>query len=297
MSATAATNTDVGVPDQTSAHERYLERARDRDEPTRIKTIRQRYAQRLRGRLAAIRSALRTGIIENDALGLQTEALVDAPTSGQFEFTTDPQKVDAAQRWLEQQLENEVLTEFGGENQYIERAYLKGVEDAQRELGALNIGAGADEAAITTSVRMPVHQEQLEHLYSRNLEELRGLTDDIARDVRRELTDGLASGDGPREIASGVSDVLGKVEDGTPRAAMNRATMISRTELMNSHNWARLKEWERAGVEKVDVILANGACSQCRAYAAGAPYPASEAYGNLPQHPNCRCAHTVWTGN
>jgi SPP1 gp7 family putative phage head morphogenesis protein len=291
----AAASADAGVPEQTSAHERYLERARNRDEPSRTKSIRQRYAQKLRGRLADIRSALRTGIVENDALGLQTEALVDAPTTRQFEFTTDPQKVDAAQRWLEKQLENEVLTEYGGENQYIERSYLKGLEDAQRELGALNVGSG--EAAAGASMRMPVHQEQLEQLYSRNLEELRGLTDDIARDVRRELTDGLASGDGPRNIARGVSDVLGKVEDGTPRAAMNRATMISRTELMNSHNWGRLKEWERAGVKKVDVLLANDACPQCQAYAAGAPYEASEAYGNLPQHPNCRCTHTVWTGD
>ncbi|WP_226041577.1 hypothetical protein [Natrinema sp. DC36] len=291
----AAASADAGVPEQTSAHERYLERARDRDEPARVRSIRQRYAQKLRGRLAAIRSALRTGIVENDVFGLQTEALVDAPTSGQFEFTTDPQKVEAAQRWLERQLENEVLTEYGGENQFIDRAYLKGVEDAQHELGALNVGSG--EAAASASIRMPVHQEQLEQLYSRNLEELRGLTDDIARDVRRELTDGLASGDGPRDVARGVSDILGRVDDGTPRAAMNRATMISRTELMNSHNWGRLKEWERAGVEKVDVILATDACPQCQAYAAGAPYVASKAYGNLPRHPNCRCTHTVWTGN
>jgi hypothetical protein len=66
---------------------------------------------------------------------------------------------------------------------------------------------------------------------------------------------------------------------------------------MNSHNWGRLKEWERAGVKKVDVLLANDACPQCQAYAAGAPHEASEAYGNLPQHPNCRCTHTVWTGD
>ncbi|MFB1066451.1 hypothetical protein [Natrinema sp. H-ect4] len=294
MSTTAA-STDVGVPEQTSAHERLVERARDREEPSRTKTIRKRYAQELRGRLAAIRSALRKGIVENDALGLQTEALVDAPTSGQFEFTTDPQKVEAAQKWLERQTEQEILSKFGGENQYIEQAYAKGLEDAQRELSALGVGGG--EAAAAASIRMPVHQEQLEQLYSRNLSELQGLTDDIANDLRRELTSGLASGDGPRDLARDVTDIIGRVEDGTPRAAMNRATMISRTELMNSHNWGRLKEWERSGVSKVDVLLANDACPQCQAYAAGAPYEAPKAYGNLPQHPNCRCSHTIWTGN
>lgn len=288
MSATA----DSPTFEPTARHDQLVQRADDREEPTRTKTLRKRYAQGLRGTLAGIRAALREGIIDNDALGL--EALASTPQAGQFEFTTDAQKVDAAERWLERQLQQDVLANYGGENQFIEQAYIKGLEDAQAELSAL--GAGTETAAAAT-VRLPVHQEQLTQLYSRNLSELRGLTDDLARDLRRELAEGLASGEGPRELARDrLTDIIGQVEDGTPRAAMNRATMIARTELMNSHNWGRLKEWERAGVQKVDVIIAATACPQCQAYKAGAPYPASEAYGNLPRHPNCRCSHTIWTG-
>lgn len=293
MSASAASGQP---PAETAQHEKLVERARAREEPSRTRTLRQRYAQTLRGRLADIRAALREGVVENDAFGLQSgpEALANAPGNRAFRFGTNPDKVDAARRWLDRQVEQDIIKPLGGENQYIEKAYLKGLEDAQTELSALGIGGEGGAAAV---VRLPVHAEQLETLYSRNLNELESLADDIVTDVRRELTDGLASGDGPRDLASDLSDIIGQVDDGTPRAAMNRATMIARTELMNSHNWGRLQEWERAGVTKVDVLIAVDACPQCQAYKAGAPYEASEAYGNLPQHPNCRCAHTIWTGN
>lgn len=294
MSASAASATSE-PPAETTQHEKLVERARSRDEPSRTKTLRQRYAQNLRGQLAGIRAALREGVVENDAFGLQTEVLADAPGNRAFEFSTNPKKVDAARRWLERQLENDVIAEFGGENQYIEKAYLKGLEDAQAELSAL--GIGGEGSSVAAATRLPIHREQLETLYARNLSELESLTDDITTDVRRELSDGIQSGDGARDIASDLSDIMGRVDDGTPRAAMNRATMIARTELMNSHNWGRLQEWERAGVTKVDVLIATDACPQCQAYKAGAPYEASEAYGNLPRHPNCRCSHTIWTRN
>lgn len=278
-------------PSQTRRHERYVERARDRDEPTRVKTIRKRYAQALRGRWKAIRSALREGLAENDALGV--EALVDAPSRGQFDFDRAAKQERAFTRWLDRQTEREILKQFGEDNQYVTTAYEKGVEDAQTELRALGL-AGEGEAAVSAT-QLPAHRDQLQALYARNFNELEGMTDAVATDLRRTLTEGLASGDGPRDIARDLTDVIGQVEDGTPRGAMNRATTIARTEVMNSHNHARLQEWERAGVEQVDVLIADDGCPQCQAYAAGAPYPASEAYGNLPRHPNCRCSHVVHT--
>jgi len=195
---------------------------------------------------------------------------------------------------LDTQTERDILQRFGGENEFVAKAYERGVEDAQAELRTLGLAEG-DVGVL--AARLPVHREQLQALYTRNLNELEGMTDAIATDLRRELTEGLAEGAGPRDIADDLTGIIGRVEDGTPRGAMNRATMIARTELMNSHNNARLQEWERAGVTQVGVLMAPTACPQCQAYKAGEPYPASEAYANLPQHPNCRCSHHVWTGN
>jgi SPP1 gp7 family putative phage head morphogenesis protein len=116
------------------------------------------------------------------------------------------------------------------------------------------------------------------------------MTEATGREMSRVLTEGLAAGDGPRDIADGLADRIEHV-------GKHRANMIARTEIMNSHNAGRLQEWERAGVRQVGVLIAATACPTCQAYKAGEPYPASKAYGNLPQHPNCRCSHHVWTGD
>jgi hypothetical protein len=287
MSATSAANIT-----ETRRHRRLLERARDREEPTRVRSTRKRYAQRLRGAWADIRAALRRGLVENDALG--TEALASDPTRSQFDFDTDAQKAEAFTEWLETQTDRDILQRFGGENQFVAKAYERGVEDAQAELKALEMSQGRAGA---TALRLPVHQNQLQSLYARSFNELEGMTDAVATDLRRGLTEGLAAGENPRDIARDLTDVIGRVEDGTPTGAMNRATRIARTEIMHSMNHARLQEWERAGVEKVGVLIADTACGQCQAYKAGEPYKASEAYGNLPQHPNGRCTYHAWTGD
>jgi hypothetical protein len=285
----SATSTN-GITD-TRQHRQQLRRVRQREEPTRTRSLRQRYARRLRGAWADIRAALRRGLVESDALGI--ESLASDPTRN-FDFDTDARQAEAFTEWLETQTEQDILTRFGDENQFISTAYERGVADSQAELHALDLSQGRAGA---TALQLPVHREQLQSLFARNLNELEGMTDAVATDLRRELTEGLAAGDGPRDIADGLTDIIGRVEDGIPRGAMNRATMIARTEIMNSHDRARLQEWERAGVEQVGVLIAGDACPQCQAYKAGEPYQASNAYGNLPQHPNCRCSHHVWTGD
>jgi hypothetical protein len=284
MSATADA---VGTPESTPRHERVLERARNRDEPSRTKSLRQRYAERLRGRWDAIRAAIREGVVENDAFGLQTEALVDAPTGGQFEFTTDAEKVQAFRRWVDRQTEAEILRQFGPENQFIERAYEMGAENANTELQALGLAEGEVAA---TATQLPVHSDQLERLYTRNFRALEGMTNATGREMSRVLSEGLASGDGPRDIARDLSDRIDAI-------GRTRSTVIARTEIQNSHNAGRLTEWERAGVSKVGVLIAVDACPQCVDYKSGEPYDAASAYGNLPVHPNCRCSHHVWTGD
>jgi len=287
-----------GTPEETARHERWRERATERDEPARVRSMRDRYARRLRGALQDLRAAVREGIEDNDALSLKAEALVEPPGRKQFDFSTDARKADAFERWVRAQLERDVLRRLAPDNEFIRAVYQRGVEDARTELVALNV---ADDTSVTTStLQLPVHERQLEALTTRNLSELEGLTESIATDLRRELTEGLAAGEGPRTIARDrLSETIGRVEDGTPRGAMNRATRIARTEVMNSHNRARAQEYERAGVEQVDIILANDACQICQDLEAGAPYPVSEAKALIPgrTHPNCRCALAVWTGS
>lgn len=264
-------------------------RLRDRPEPTRTRTIRSEYAQRLRGAWKEIRAATRTGIIDRDVLGLQTEAFASPPTRREFEFTTDAEKVQAFDRWLQRQAEGDILDVWGGENQYIQRAYKSGIREGAADLNALGVEADSN---VVTSLQRPVHKEQLQAVFTRNLGELQGMTDVVANDVRRELTGGLARGENPVEIARDLADIYGEMDDGVPRGAMARATRTARTEVMHSHNSARAVEYERHGVEEVTIILAPGACPQCVALQAGGPYPVQEGRALIPDqtHPNCKCA-------
>lgn len=288
MSATASES----LPESTPRHERYLRRARSRDEPSQTRTLRQEYARKLRGAWQRIRAAAREGIVENDALALESEALVDAPRRGQLDRDRIAQQVDAVRRWITRAATQEIVQPYGRNgNEYIERAYLKGVEDARTELRALGIESLQSDSTISaTALQLPAHEEQIERLLEKNLSSLEGLTEDTAEDLSRELSDGLAAGDGPKDIASTIADRIESI-------GLNRATVIARTELMDSYNTARLKEWEEKGVTKVGVLIAADACPECQAYNAGEPYQASKAYGNLPKHPRCRCSHHVWTGD
>ena len=288
----SATQTTAEIT-ETRRHRRLLERARKREEPTRTRSVRRRYAQRLRGAWQGIRAALRRGLIENGALG--REGLAETPGRGQFDADTDAQTIAAFGEWLETQTERDILNRFGGENRFVTRAYERGVEDAQTELNALEMSQGRAGA---TALRLPAHRERLESLYARHRTELEGMTDTVATDCRRELSEGLAADESPRAIAEGrLADVIGRVEDGSPTGAMNSATLLAGAVLMTATNAARATEWERAGVQKVGLLIASDACPQCQALKAGEPYLVSDARSLVPgrTHPNCRCSVHVWT--
>ncbi|MFC7202871.1 phage minor head protein [Haloferax namakaokahaiae] len=282
MSATSTPPTTT--PTSTASHERYVKKAQERDEPSRTRTLRANYGQRLRGRWAAIMAALRQGIVDFDAFGLQTEALVDPPRG--FAFETEAQQVTAFDQWLQRQTEREILRQYGSDNQFVEQAYERGVGAARTELRTLNLGPVGEVSA--SALQLPVHREQLQALYTRNYGALQGMTDATANQMRRVLTEGLASSHGPERIARDLADRVDHV-------GKYRSNLIARTEVMHSHNRARATEWSRAGIKQVDIMLAPGACPECQALAAGGPYSIDEAPGLLPLHPQCKCALSIHT--
>ena len=173
-------------------------------------------------------------------------------------------------------------------------AAMNGLVETDADLRA---AGWADPAAdVTASMQLPVHQDTLQRLYTRNFSELQGLTDEMGRTVARELTDAMAQGQGPRQAADAIVDVLGTIEDGTPHGAQARATTIARTELLRARHLAAQEQYERFGVELVEPILAPTACPECVAIAADAPYRVSEISGIWPVHPQCRCSVTIYTG-
>lgn len=280
---------------QSHAHRGELVAVARTPDPTQTTTVRRRYAQALRAGYQQINALIREFVENRDFLRLDPDpGLTAARPPPSFEFTTDDQKVEGFRDWLMEAQREDVLAVIErGENRYVRQAYETGVRSANADIRQAGFGDPSGEVVAT--VRQPVHERTLQLLYTRNFNELEGLTDEIGREVARELTQALGEGTGPREAGRRIRDILGTVEDGTPHGAQARATMIARTETLRARHMAAAEQFERFGVERVEPLLSPTACEVCVGIAADAPYPVSEMRSLLPAHPNCRCSWTIVT--
>ncbi|WP_331232687.1 hypothetical protein [Natronorarus salvus] len=270
------------------------------DLPHKQETHYSKYAQNLRGALKRIRIAATEAIVEEDIFGLETEALVSPP--GSFDFSRDSEKEAAFREWLDRQLEDDILTEWGGENTYISSSYQRAITDADSDLrrafrehdvDLLDV-PDADTPAASV-VRSGIHEDAMQDLFERNFRALEGFTDELGSDLSRELLDGFSQGEGPRDIATRIRDTVGKASDGRHTGYTGRATTIARTEVMNAHHVATTKRYEEFGVTQVEPLLSPGACDQCVDLSNEAPWSPEEARGLYPAHPSCVCALTIAT--
>lgn len=282
-----------------------------RTDPTRTTTLRELYAQKLRGRFDALNTAIRDGIVDRDIFGLSGESLQAAPIDDPqpFRFETDDRKLEEFMAWLRRQLDRGVLRVIArNDNVYIQDAYRAGLRHAERELR--KAGVEVPEAEIEATFNLPVHQEAVGLLYTRNYEALRGINEEVARQISRELADGFAQGQSPRDIARSLTDRVDKI-------GKTRATTLARTEVINAHSTSTLNRYEELGVDEVAIQAEwrtagdRRVCPICKALQARGPVTIQEAregsfryeagedeppslsgtYARKPPaHPNCRCA-------
>lgn len=207
-------------------------------DPTKTTTLQREYARRLRGALSRINAAIRRGIVTRDIFRLNVD---DPPV---FRFPSDADKQDAFMRWLRQQEDQELLTVIDrNNNQYVRHSYSRGLDFANRELrkADIEIPPGMDNP-----FDLPHNQDTLQQLYTRNFEELEGITATMNQQISRELTDGFTAGLNPREIARNVTDRVDKI-------GKHRATVMARTEVIRAHSEATLNRYEQMGVGGVTV--------------------------------------------
>lgn len=115
----------------------------------------------------------------------------------------------------------------------------------------------------------------------RNIGALKGITDEMAKTIKAELSEGIVKGEGMNKLAKRVSDSTG--------VPMRRARVMARTETMFAFNTAKDEEFRKYGIEKVEWVAAldERMCKECGSYH-GKIYPIDEA-PDCPAHPNCRC--------
>lgn len=267
--------------------------ANNREDPTRTTTIRREYARKLRGQLRSLNARIRDGIVKNDAFGLRGNQ--DMPV---FRFREDSDKIDEFLAWLEREEQQGVLDVISrNENTYVRTGYHRGLEHAERELQRAGVSTAASVEEI---FNRPVHQDTLQSIYTRNFEELQGITSEMNRQISRELTDGFARGVSPTEMARNITDRVDKI-------GKHRATVMARTETIRAHKEATLNRYERMSVDRVTIRAElstagdDRVCPVCASLEGETftikqaredtfTFDGSEHPMSPPLHPQCRCA-------
>ena len=297
-----------------STHAHDHARLAELDDPTNTEQLRERFLREIRRRFKRLRGRIREAVgYEDDVFHLAQDArLADADDVERF--PTDSGKIRAFLEWLREKLDGDVLEPAtrrevrNGEHwssTYIRAAYISGWEQARERLQ----NAGVSVEAVDDVFRLGVPTEQLRRLYTRTYENLETVTSAAAPAVRDILTEGLAEGVNPKEMARRLTKEIRTVQ-------RTRAEVLARTEVINSYADATLDRYERAGIEGATVsgefATADDArvCPIC-ASIEGAEFAADEmreatfeydtdegepdSLGGTypvkpPVHPQCRCA-------
>lgn len=286
-----------------------------RVDPTQTTVLRERqFRPALTKRFIQLKGAIRKTVgYHFDALELTAEK--PSPKE-QFEFERGQWLVEEFMSWLRENIEKGVLVSMANASvqkgnhytaTFVKAAARKGWVDASKRL--LKAGVNLGDGSLEPSFDLPVEREQLKRLYTRVYEKLRDVTTDMAQAIREELTEGLAEGVNPREMANRLNDRVEKI-------GIHRAELIARTEIIHSYNEFALTRYERVGVQKVGVeveFLATNdtrTCPICKSLdnrefdlrdarngtfsyesKSDEPDSLSGEYPILPPvHPNCRCA-------
>lgn len=271
----------------------------NKTDPTRSKVLRDKYSAEMYKRFRKVKGLVRSTVIENDAFNLTNEVLSNVEPARKFEFTQDSKKVKAFMNWLQKAEDDKILEIIEREgrtvvdrnawqNKYVQAAYKKGYRQSTTELKKAGIKP-VEYSSLQMGFSHPMHADSLGMLYTRNFNELQGITEAMDQQISREMANGFTKGLNPKGIAYLINERIDKI-------GITRARILARTEIIRAHAEATLNRYEEAGVEGVELraewsTAGDGrVCSTCKGLAAAGPYNLDEARGMIPAHPRCRCS-------
>jgi len=130
----------------------------------------------------------------------------------------------------------------------------------------------------------PADWRVIDSLKVRNLTALRGVTDEMNKQIIRELSDGINLGESMPKLAKRISgrvDSIGKV----------RATAMARTETLTAFNQGAELRYAQAGIETLEWLSAHDpprVCEECLALDS-TTFRIKSSHPRPPIHVNCRC--------
>ena len=277
-------------------------------DPTHTLEVRQNFLREIRSRFNTVRGLIRQTVgYENDAFNLSTN---QEPTE-RYDFPTDKEKTDAFINDLRTWIREEILEPVSfvdkregnhWTSRFVLAAYLQGHNQAVGLLQQEGVSITPKDA--NELLRRPTDLNALRDLYTRTYENLNDITEDMADEIRTELTRGFAEGENPRKIADRLTKKVRDIQH-------TRAETLARTEVINSHAQSQLNTYESVGVDVVGHSYWKDAddsrvCPFCSRLD-GTPIKLSEARSATvdwaveegwqpqtwrlipPAHPQCRC--------
>jgi len=263
-----------------------------RRDPTRSKTLRQRFVTQFNKRWRAVLKELDSFMVQAPALmanrdydfpvgPLDTATVLDFVNEAVRANVMDPQEAMRVvrERGVQPQPGNWV-------EEYLYAAYEKGVRRAQNEVNR-KLPEGRKVALMEGAIKRKNHQQKMEQILGRVYTDLQGINEAMEAGIRREIALGLEQGQGTAAIAKRIRDRVEKI-------GRTRSRVLARTEVIRSHHTANVATYREAGVRGVTVQAEfatagdQRVCEDC-AGLEGAEYTLAEVENLIPVHPNCRC--------
>lgn len=112
---------------------------------------------------------------------------------------------------------------------------------------------------------------------------IKGMTNETTDRIGNTIGEGLSRGDSIEATGKAVRDVV---------ANPGRAEMIANTEYARATTAASMQTYTEAGIEKKEWMAEDDACEECQENADAGVIAIDDEFpnGDVPVHPNCRCA-------
>lgn len=229
----------------------------------------------------------------------------DIVTNTRWRFLSSADKARAFAEWLAGEITDEILKKSISESQnewwlkFIAEGYKKGAgrafddvrkpgRTATSQQSVSDFYRGTKDEFLRSSFGHPESLEKVKLLASRVFTDLKGVTEEMATQMKRILVEGLVQGQNPREMARALANRVDKI-------GKTRAILIARTEIIRAHAEGQLDSLEKLGVAEVNVAVEwstakdERVCPKCQPLQ-GMVLSIKQARGMIPRHPACRCA-------
>lgn len=265
-------------------------------DPTKTLTLRNRAAREIDLRFNRLKKAVRSVFNEGKML-----TNVRLAGNGEFQFVRDDQKVPEFEKYLAQQIEKEILridglspAEQKLENHWLNKSIGEGYRRGAvktRLAGERNI-PGLAKLPSYSPFANPAHVERAELMFQRVYTDLEGVTKAMSGQMSRVLSDGILKGENPKKVAAKMNDRIDKI-------GKTRSKLIARTEIIEAHNTAAIKEAEQleedtgVAIHMKWITSIDGRQRHTHEARHNKIYTRGKAQAMIGE-PNCRCSVTAY---